>query len=296
MSAGPTEFLTTRELAALLRMKERRIYELAAAGEIPCRRATGKLLFPRDEIEAWLSGDRIRAAPGAEPQRPNVFVGSHDPLLEWALLESRSGLAALLDGSLDGLARLGRGEAVAAGIHLIEPETDDWNRAHIEHSLGDEPVVSLEWAWRQQGLILAQRIAEEVGGLRDLRGRRFIPRQAEAGTYVLFQELLRREAMSETELELASPPARGQSDIALAIAEGKAEAGLGLACMARRFHLPFVPLTRERFELVVYRRAYFEPPFQRLLAFCRTPAFRKRAEELGGYDVSGFGTVRFNGP
>jgi molybdate-binding protein len=57
-----------------------------------------------------------------------------------------------------------------------------------------------------------------------------------------------------------------------------------------------VPLTRERFDVVVYRRAYFEPPFQRFVKFCESPAFAAKAGELGGYDISGLGTVRYNGP
>ena len=49
-----TQYLTTRELAELLRIKERKVYDLAASGEVPCSRATGKLLFPREAIDAWL--------------------------------------------------------------------------------------------------------------------------------------------------------------------------------------------------------------------------------------------------
>ena len=44
------QYLTTKELAELLRLKERKVYDLAAAGEVPCTRATGKLLFPRDAV------------------------------------------------------------------------------------------------------------------------------------------------------------------------------------------------------------------------------------------------------
>ena len=40
-------YLTVRELAELLRVKERKIYQLVADGEVPCRQVTGKLLFPR---------------------------------------------------------------------------------------------------------------------------------------------------------------------------------------------------------------------------------------------------------
>jgi hypothetical protein len=34
---------------------------------------------------------------------------------------------------------------------------------------------------------------------------------------------------------------------------------------------------------------------QRLFDFCRSGAFLAKAEELKGYDVSGFGKVHFNG-
>ena len=57
----------------------------------------------------------------------------------------------------------------------------------------------------------------------------------------------------------------------------------------------FVPLVQERFDLLVDRKAWFEPPMQTLLAFCRSGAFRSKAEAMGGYDVSGLGTVHFNG-
>jgi excisionase family DNA binding protein len=294
MAANP-EYLTTRELAELLRVKERKVYELASAGELPCSRATGKLLFPRAEVEAWLQRHRSGAAAAEPVARPNVFVGSHDPLLEWALRESGSGLAAFLDGSLDGLRRLQQGEAIAGGMHVVEPD-EAFNVGHVEAALKGEPVVLIELAWREQGLIVAPGNPLNIRSLQDLAGRRFMPRQREAGTWVLLGELLARAEMSIGALELVEPPARTQTDVAAAVADDKADAGLGLASMARRFRLDFVPLTRERFDIVVYRRAYFEPPFQRFIRFCQSPAFAARAEELGGYDVSGLGTVRYNGP
>ena len=55
-------------------------------------------------------------------------------------------------------------------------------------------------------------------------------------------------------------------------------------------------MLRERFDLLVERRTWFEPEMQRLVEFCRSDDFRRKAEELRGYDVSGFGRVHFNGP
>src|SRR5262245_42651125 len=116
-----SEFLTTKELAALFRVKERKIYELVASGSLPVRRVTGKLLFAREEIDQMLGSTGKRKAgeapaPAAEPELalPLVIAGGHDPLLEWALRESRSGIAALLDGALDGLDRVARKECLAA--------------------------------------------------------------------------------------------------------------------------------------------------------------------------------------
>jgi putative molybdopterin biosynthesis protein len=57
-----------------------------------------------------------------------------------------------------------------------------------------------------------------------------------------------------------------------------------------------VPLQRERYDIVISRRDYFEPPFQRLLAFARTARFVEKAGELGGYDVSGVGRITYNSP
>lgn len=290
------EFLTTREVAALLRVKERKVYDLAASAEIPCSRVTGKLLFPREEIEAWLARHRGAVRLTGNAPQPNILVGSHDPLLDWALRESRSGIATFLDGSLDGLARMQRHEAGAAGVHVYEPEQEGWNRVHVEEALAQEPVVLLEWAWRDRGLILAPGNPHGIQDLTGLQGLRVVPRQAEAGTQVLFTLLLERTGLRFDDLRLVRPPARSEVDLGLAVADDKADAGFGLAAVARQLRLAFVPVIRERYDLLVWRRAYFEPPLQRLFEFCRTEGFRARAAEMGGYDVAGLGTVHYNGP
>jgi molybdate-binding protein len=200
----------------------------------------------------------------------------------------------LLDGSLDGMARMAEGEAIASGLHL--PEGQGWNVDQVRQRLAADPVVLIEWAWREQGLIVGPGNPLGIGDVGDLRGRRFATRQPEAGTYVLLEQLLTAANMSMADLERIDPPARTQTEVANAVAEGRADAGLGLACVARQLRLDFVPLIRERFDLLVWRRAYFEPPFQRLIEFCRGQIFAAKAETLGGYDLSGFGRVHYNGP
>lgn len=288
-----TEYLTTRELAELLRIKERKVYDLAASGEVPCSRATGKLLFPRREIDAWLASKA--SSPASSASRPLVMVGSHDPLLEWALRESRCGIASFFDGSLDGLKRLKAGEAVAAGLHLYDAAEGEWNHAHVAREFADAPVVLLEWAWRERGLIVPAKNPKKLRRLSDLKALRVILRQPEAGGQVLFEALLEKEGIPMAALKSAMPPARSEADVAVAVSDGKADVGFGLAAIAGQFRLGFVPLLRERYDLLVFRRAYFEEPFQRFLDFCRTAAFAAKAKGLCGYDISGFGKVRYLG-
>src|SRR3989338_4377741 len=132
MAQSVSEYLTTKELAELLRIKERKVYDLASSGEVPCSRALGKLLFPRQAVDAWLAESSSGYTPAVPTQGPSVVLGSHDPLLEWALRESRSGLATFFDGSLDGLDRFARGEGVASGLHVFDPETKGWNVAAVQ--------------------------------------------------------------------------------------------------------------------------------------------------------------------
>ena len=84
--------------------------------------------------------------------------------------------------------------------------------------------------------------------------------------------------------------------MALAIQDGKADVGFAIAAVARQCRLDFVPLQRERYDMAIGRRDYFELPFQRLLAFARTTRFVEKAAELGGYDISGLGRVTYNSP
>ena len=294
--ASPT-FLTTREVAELLRVKERKVYDLAAAGEIPCRRVTGKLLFPRAEIEVWLAGEKGAAPQGRLGTVPaNIVAGSHDPLLDWAIRESGSGLATFFDGSLDGLARLARGEAGIAGLHVFEPARGDWNLGHVEAALGGAPVVLIEWAKRQQGLLLAEALDGQVRSVADLGGRRVVRRQASAGAGLLLDHLIAEAGLADGKIRFVTELARTETEAAAAVASGQAEAAPGLAAMARQFGLGFLPTVEERFDLVVDRHAWFEPPFQRLLNFCAGAAFKAKAAELGGYDLSGHGRVVWNAP
>jgi excisionase family DNA binding protein len=287
--------LTTTEVADYLRVRERTIYEMVARQTIPFTKATGKLLFPRRLIDAWLEAQTELPRPGIAPPPP-IYAGSNDPLLEWALRQSGSGLAVLARGSTQGLDDLAEGRAVLAGLHLLDPVSWVWNLAAVKAHLPAPNYVQIHWARRTQGLIVAAGNPMGITGLADAaaRGARFAMRAEGAGSQRLLDVLLAREGLNRAALVVADRPAESHADLATLIETGEADCGLGLQAVVGR--LGFLPLLAdEHFDLVMTRRAWFDPPIQALMTFARSEGFARRAAHLGGYDLSDLGRVVWNG-
>jgi putative molybdopterin biosynthesis protein len=285
--------MTTSELADYLRLKERTVYDLVARQAIPCSRATGKLLFSRPLIDAWVEA-HTEMPKGEAPVTPRVYAGSSEPLLEWALRQAGSGLAVLVGGSRIGLEAIARNEAVLAGIHMLDAGTGAYNLPAIRALVPGADIVAIRWARRAQGLLVAPGNPHGVRGLPDVvAGRlRLARRRDGAGSQLLLEALLRRHDLAPDALPASPRPAESEDDLASMIAMDEADCGLGIRAAAAG--LDFIPLHWEEFDLVMRRRDYFEPPVQALLAFARTETFARRASFLGGYDLTGLGEVRYN--
>ncbi len=289
------EYLTTAEVAAYLRLKERKVYDLARHGDMPCVRITGKLQFPRQMVDLWvmnrLEGDEQSNTPVAA-----VLAGSHDPLLEWAARASGAGLALLCRGSMDGARRLLAGRVMIAGLHVLDPPSGAYNAPAALGLGGMCDLVMIRWAVRRQGLLLPPGNPLGLRLLSDLQrpGLRVAHRQPEAGADTLLRSLLDRAGVDHGALLLSDHPSLSEDDLALAIREGQADVGLAIEAAARRHGLEFIPLHVENFDLAIRRRHYFEAPVQRLLEFARCDRMHERARMLGGYDISTLGAVAYN--
>jgi len=290
------DLMTTREVAAYLRLKERKIYELVRQGAIPCTRVTGKWLFPRKLIDLWLLEHADGPGTAGQVQPSAVIAGSHDPLLAWAVQASGCGLALLFGGSLDGLARFRQGDALASGVHVPEHEGPGYNVSAVRQATRDRDWVLIEWARRRQGLMVAPGNPLAIDGLSALvrSGARLIDRQPGAGSRLLLERLLEQAGIERAHLNLVDETAVDEDDVAREVHAGHADVGIGIEAAARAAGLDFVDLAEERFDLVVDRRSYFEPAFQSLLTITRETRFAERAQTLGGYDVSATTTVRYN--
>jgi excisionase family DNA binding protein len=292
------DLLTTDEAATYLRLSERKLYELVATAAVPCSKVTGRWLFPKAALDRWVSAGLLTTAPLAQPAPP-IVGGSHDPLLEWALRESGGGLASLPEGSEAGLRRLAHGEVIVAAIHLHRlqdnnGDDDEANTSAVAHASGLHDAVVIAFARREQGLLT---VAGNPLGLRDMAGvaasrARLALRPQGAGAQLLLLALLARAGLALDQLKSVKPASPTGADIAQAVRAGRADCGIATRAVAQAAGLDFVPLTWERFDLVLRQRSYFLPGPQALLVFMRTAAFRERAAELGGNAEGAAGEVR----
>lgn len=288
--------LTTIEAADYLRLKERKLYELVAEGAIPCTKVTGRWLFPKTELDQWLSSSLVRPDGMELADPPPIIGGSHDPLLEWALRESGSGLATLPEGSEAGLRRFAEGGVIAAAIHLhaLESESVDANIEAMHANADLRHAVLFSFVKREQGLLVAPRNPLKLRSVEDVARlkARMAVRPAGAGAQLLLLALLQRAGLALEKLVIAGAPAPTGPDVAQAIRAGRADCGVATRSVAETAGLEFVPLVWERFDLVMRQRDYFLPGLQALFRFLRTEAFHVRGRELTGYDTGEAGEVR----
>ena len=290
------ELLTTDEAATYLRLSERKLYELVAQGAVPCTKVTGRWLFPRAALDRWVTAGLIAPAALAHVAAPPIVGGSHDPLLEWALRESGCGLASLPEGSEEGLRRLARGEVMVAAIHLHALIGDDEqaNIAAVADAPGLHDAVVIAFARREQGILVAPGNPlklSDVASIAQSRAR-MAQRPRGAGAQLLLLALLGHARLAADDLSLLKPACPTGTDIAQAVRSGRADCGIATRSVALAAGLEFLPLTWERFDLVLRQRDYFLPGPQSLFGFVRSTAFHARATELGGYDTDGVSEVR----
>lgn len=290
------ELLNTAEAAEYLRIKERKLYELVAEQAIPCTKVTGKWLFPRADLDRWLLAGMARPLGVVPANPPPIVGGSHDPLLQWALAQSRAGLAMLPEGSEAGYRRFLKGDVMAAAIHFHDLE-DPAKDANIE-IVANEPAlydaVLVHLCTREQGLLVAVGNPLRLTGLGDVKRAcaSMATRPAGAGAQQLLLALLKRDGLTVRDLGQTVLAPTGP-DIAQAMRAGHADCGIATRAVAAAAGLDFVPLVTEQFDLLMRQRDSYRPPLQTLLTLIEQPVFAAHANELGGLDVSRAGQVRW---
>lgn len=190
-------------------------------------------------------------------------------------------------GSFHGLTRIWRGTADAAAIHLRH--TSGTHNSPFARTLlrGQQPAIIHLWR-REQGLLTPEGNPGHVRGPDDLRALRVARRHFGTGTRVLLDRLLTDAGIPPA--SVTGPDAGSHLEVAMTVASGQADTGLGVRAAATALDLGFVPVTWEEFDIVLSAAAL--PAAEPLIATLRDPAIQSALRSLGGYDLSRTGTVQ----
>jgi molybdate-binding protein/DNA-binding PadR family transcriptional regulator len=219
------------------------------------------------------------------------ITGSDDPLLDYLTHVIHAANQSV--GSIGGLLALAEHRTDAAGIHLLDSESGEYNVPFVKHLMPEDDVVLVNLASRENGLLLAPGNPLSIRCVRDLsrHGIRFINRQRGAGSRLLLYSRLRAAHVDAHALVGWEQTVATHAAVADAITSGKADAGPGLRAVAVAWGLDFLPLGEERFDLVIPSDQLDSARVQPVLEALHSSAFRRTAEALRGYDLTHTGQV-----
>jgi molybdate-binding protein len=218
---------------------------------------------------------------------PFRLAGSDDPALSLLIAGMDDVLVPVgASGSYHGLVALWGGRADGAAMHLRHA-SGAYNAPFARAVLADrDPVLVHLWR-REQGIIVPPGNPRGIGAVRDLRTLRVARRPQGTGTRTLLDVTLREDGIDPD--AITGPTVELHLDVALAIATGEADAGLGLRSGAARLGLGFVPLGWEPFQVATTREA--SGGLRPVLEALERPEVHARIAALGGYDLDGAGEV-----
>jgi putative molybdopterin biosynthesis protein len=225
------------------------------------------------------------------PPRPMLVVAGCDPALP--LIEAP---LALLDppvaftwwpcGSSEALRLAAEGLVHVAGAHLRDVD-GDYNTGAASDLLGGGAEIVHFCSWRE-GLVLRRERAEGITGVGDLPGSglRLVNRDPGSEARHVLDRELASAGISPAEVPGYDTRAMGHLEVAAAIAAGIADVGVASEPAALAYELAFVPLTQERFDLVIPAAQSGAREVQAMLRVLSSPWLLAQLASIPGYDSS----------
>ena len=263
-------------------------------------KADGILEVPQG-LEGFEAGAEVTVrllSPLEKLRNTLVVIGSHDPLLDEVadmlhLEDSSLFMSSSHVGSMGGIMAIRRGEAHAAGCHLLNTQDGSYNRSFMKKYFPRGDVKLVRCVGRQQGLMVARGNPLNIQKFSDIaaEGVRYVNRQKGSGTRILTDYLCKQENLDTSAIYGYDREELTHTSVAAQIVSGSADAGMGIYSAAKLYGLDFIPICIEEYDLIIPNHAWDTPMVQELLSILKSDAFREKMLSLGGYTVDNPGEV-----
>ncbi len=296
---------TPEEVAGLLKISRFTVYELIKRGELKAYRVGRKVRVEAEDLDAYKrsakTGTTVKNQPQAGPEpapSSGLIICGQDIVLDVLtrhLEKQVPGIWVLRNhmGSIDGLLALYRGVANAVTAHLWDGDSGEYNLPYIRRLLPGHRTVVINLVFRQEGFYVAAGNPHNIATWADLKkGVRLINREPGSGARVLLDEQLRLHKIEHNQVLGYGQEESSHLAVASRVARGDADVGLGIEKAALQVPgVEFIPLQKERYDLIIRKQDLALPAFQVLLRVLRSQAFKADVEGLGGYDISRMGDI-----
>ena len=245
--------------------------------------------------EGYEAGERVRVKLlSSEEKLRNtlVVIGSHDPLLDELadMLHTDNRklyMSSSHVGSMGGIMAIRRGESHAAGCHLLDTETGEYNITYMRKYFPKHDAHLIRCVGRQQGLMLKKGNPFGIAAFEDVAqdNIRYVNRQKGSGTRILADYLCKKSGISEGEIYGYGREELTHTSVAAQIANDSADAGMGIYSAARLYGLDFLPVCIEEYDLIIPDYAWEAPMVRGLIAALKSKAFEEKILSMGGYTL-----------
>lgn len=190
-------------------------------------------------------------------------------------------------GSLESLRALSNGDCHIAGFHIPVGELGHHLKRDYLHSLNEDNHQLIYVVRRNQGLMVAAGNPKQIRDIHSLTkpGLTFINRQADSGTRLLLDQLLLANNVPASQINGYRHEEFTHMAVAAMVASGAADVGFGIAPMADKFNLEFIPQVWEHYCLAVPRKLIKDERVQEIIALLKGEAFHDKLAGFSGYDT-----------
>lgn len=297
------------EIGKLLKISKGTVYELLRRGEIPSYRVGKKIRISQADLQVYMHASEapVKSTPANIQislekliiENQGLIICGQDIVLDilTRYLEKKNPLLRSLRsyvGSIDGLLALYKGTANITATHLWDGETGEYNIPYVRRLLPGQRTIIINLVYRTLGFYVAPGNPLVIGDWQDLLKPNvtLINRDKGSGTRVMLDEHLRNLNIDSRAIKGYQNEEMSHIAVASAVARGIADVGLGTEKAALQVReVEFIPLTKERYDLVIYKHDLEKSNFQTLLSILRSAEFKDEVNGLGGYDTSKTGDI-----
>lgn len=259
-------------------------------------KADGLFEIPMNS-EGYEAGQEIEVELLKSPDEINntlTVIGSHDPLIDVIsdlMRKKYSGkyVSSAHVGSMGGIMAIKRGEAHIAGIHLLDEETGEYNKAYIDRYLGNENVKLVQCVKRIQGLMIAPGNPKSILSLEDISrdGIRYVNRQKGSGTRILLDHLLKRANIPISTIYGYEREEFTHMSVAALVASESADVGMGIYSAAKAYKLDFISVCEEEYDFIIPAGFAEMETVKQFIDILGSAEFKLELERMGGYILPG---------